>query len=68
MFSIRYAVMIIAFAANSLALNTARDLGGRMICSAVYGRQCWTANPGYTAIAARELFLESSPYSSLVLN
>lgn len=51
-----YAAIIISFAMNSLALNTARDLGGRMACSVIYGSGCWTTYGGYTALAARRLY------------
>ncbi|GAA5948675.1 hypothetical protein JCM3765_004970 [Sporobolomyces pararoseus] len=51
-----YAAIIWAFSINSVALNNARDLGGRMACAMIYGRQCFTAYPGYTAIAALTTF------------
>lgn len=47
-----YFVMIVSFAPNSLALNTARDIGGRLACQAVYGSQCWNADAAYSALAA----------------
>lgn len=49
---IAYAVMIMGFAADSLALNSARDIGGRLACATVYGVGCFNADPKYTAIAA----------------
>ncbi|GAA5823546.1 hypothetical protein JCM5353_006300 [Sporobolomyces roseus] len=51
-----YAVVIWGFSINSVALNNSRDLGGRIACSIVYGRQCFTAHSGYTAIAALTTF------------
>ncbi|SCV69969.1 BQ2448_1363 [Microbotryum intermedium] len=47
-----YSVVIWCFAIDSISLNTARDLGGRMACSVAFGSKCWTAWPKYTAIAA----------------
>lgn len=35
-----------------MALNTARDLGGRIACAGVYGGKCFTYNSRYTALAA----------------
>lgn len=46
-----YMVMILAFANQGLALNSARDIGGRLACSAIWGSQCWTAQPGYAVLA-----------------
>ncbi|GAA5994908.1 hypothetical protein JCM5350_006609 [Sporobolomyces pararoseus] len=51
-----YAMVIWGFSINSVALNNARDMGGRMACAIVYGRQCYTAYPGYTALAALTTF------------
>ncbi|GAA5910359.1 uncharacterized protein JCM6883_002979 [Sporobolomyces salmoneus] len=51
-----YAVIIWAFSINSVALNASRDIGGRMACAVVYGSKCFTAYPGYTAIAALTTF------------
>lgn len=51
-----YAVIIWGFSINSVALNNSRDLGGRIACSMLYGRQCFTASSGYTAIAALTTF------------
>lgn len=42
--------MILAFAVPTVALNTARDLGGRFACGIVYGRQCFPMQ--YSALAA----------------
>ncbi|SCZ89998.1 BZ3500_MvSof-1268-A1-R1_Chr9g10669 [Microbotryum saponariae] len=47
-----YSVVIWCFAIDSISLNSARDLGGRMACSVAFGSKCWTAWPKYTAIAA----------------
>jgi len=47
-----YAAGVWCFAAESLALNTARDLGGRMVAAIFFGPAAFTASPGYTAIAA----------------
>ncbi|KAI5477887.1 hypothetical protein MNV49_005780 [Pseudohyphozyma bogoriensis] len=47
---IAYTALICAFAPDSLALNTARDLGGRIACAAAgYGSQCFPRD--YTALA-----------------
>ncbi|GAA5929146.1 uncharacterized protein JCM15063_004065 [Sporobolomyces koalae] len=51
-----YAMVIWGFSINSVALNNARDMGGRIACGILYGRQCWTASSGYTAIAALTTF------------
>ncbi|GAA6058919.1 hypothetical protein JCM10212_002871 [Sporobolomyces blumeae] len=51
-----YAVIIWGFSINSVALNNARDMGGRMACAVMYGSKCYTASPGYTAIAALTTF------------
>jgi len=47
-----YTVMVCAFAPGSIALNSARDLGGRMAAAAIYGGEAFTMYPKYTAIAA----------------
>lgn len=47
-----------AFAADSIALNAARDVGGRLACSAVYGRKCWPGN--YAALSALTNILATS--------
>lgn len=47
-----YATIIWGLTDLGLSLNTARDLGGRMACAAVFGRKCFTASSSYTAIAA----------------
>lgn len=39
-----YTAIIIAFAPASVALNAARDLGGRIACAGVYGTKCFTFN------------------------
>ncbi|GJN91312.1 hypothetical protein Rhopal_004331-T1 [Rhodotorula paludigena] len=51
-----YLVIIIGFSVNSVALNVARDLGGRFACATIYGHKCFTASPGYTALAALTTF------------
>ncbi|KAK4701785.1 hypothetical protein P7C70_g4444, partial [Phenoliferia sp. Uapishka_3] len=58
-----YAVIIWGFASQSIALNIARDVGGRMACGVIYGRGCFTTYPGYTALAA----LTTLPASTLFL-
>jgi len=45
-----YFVTISCFASNGVALNTARDLGGRLAAACIWGRQCFPAR--YTALAA----------------
>ncbi|ORY89714.1 aquaporin-like protein [Leucosporidium creatinivorum] len=49
--ALSYSSIIWAFAPASVALNTARDLGGRIACSAVYGHGCFTAHKSYTVLA-----------------
>ncbi len=44
--------MITAFSGATTVLNTARDLGGRLACAAIFGSGAFTSNPKYTAIAA----------------
>ena len=39
-----------SYAPNTIALNTARDVGGRLACAAVYGRKCWAGN--YAALSS----------------
>ncbi|GAA5906932.1 hypothetical protein JCM6882_000005 [Rhodosporidiobolus microsporus] len=51
-----YFVIIAGFAVDSVALNLARDMGGRFACAAIYGSQCFNASPGYTALAALTTF------------
>ncbi|GAA6018737.1 hypothetical protein JCM11491_003430 [Sporobolomyces phaffii] len=51
-----YAVVIWGFSINSVALNNARDVGGRIACGMIYGSKCFTAHSGYTAIAALTTF------------
>ncbi|GAA5824448.1 hypothetical protein JCM11251_000426 [Rhodosporidiobolus azoricus] len=51
-----YFVIIAAFAVDSVALNAARDLGGRFACAAIYGSECFNASKGYTALAALTTF------------
>lgn len=53
-----YMAIIWAFAADSIALNAARDVGGRLACSAVYGRKCWPGN--YAALSALTNILATS--------
>ncbi|GAA93901.1 uncharacterized protein L969DRAFT_92190 [Mixia osmundae IAM 14324] len=45
-----YFVCIVGFAENGIALNTARDLGGRFVAGIFFGRQSFPAQ--YSAIAA----------------
>lgn len=45
-----YFVTIVCFATQSLALNTARDLGGRFAAGIIWGHHCFP--PAYTALAA----------------
>ena len=47
-----YLTMIIAFSGATVALNTARDLGGRLGCAVIFGRAAFTSNKGYSALAA----------------
>ncbi|KAK4702892.1 histone acetyltransferase, partial [Phenoliferia sp. Uapishka_3] len=47
---IAYMAIIVAFAADSIALNAARDVGGRLACSVVFGRKCWPGS--YAALSA----------------
>ncbi|GAA5853017.1 hypothetical protein JCM8547_004770 [Rhodosporidiobolus lusitaniae] len=47
-----YFVIISGFAVDSVSLNAARDVGGRMACGAIYGSKCYTASSSYTALAA----------------
>lgn len=47
-----YAVIIWSFALEGVALNTARDLGGRFACGVIYGSKCFTTNKSYVALAA----------------
>ncbi|KAM0756123.1 hypothetical protein T439DRAFT_351843 [Meredithblackwellia eburnea MCA 4105] len=51
-----YAVIIWGFASQSIALNLARDLGGRLACAAVFDGRCFTHYPKYTALAALTTF------------
>ena len=44
------AAVIWGFITGGVALNTARDLGARFACGAIYGSQCFP--PKYTALAA----------------
>ncbi|KAL8280828.1 hypothetical protein RQP46_006832 [Phenoliferia psychrophenolica] len=48
--ALAYSAIIIAFAPNSIALNAARDIGGRMACSTVYGSKCWPGS--YAALSS----------------
>ncbi|KAJ7059552.1 aquaporin-like protein, partial [Mycena amicta] len=50
--ALTYAVMTWAFAANGLAANTARDLGGRFMALTIYGSGAVGSSKGYVAIAA----------------
>lgn len=45
-----YFVVVSGFAPGAIALNTARDVGARFACGAIYGSQCFPAK--YTALAA----------------
>lgn len=45
-----YAVVVWGFITGGIALNTARDLGARLACGALFGSQCFP--PKYTALAA----------------
>lgn len=52
-----YFVVISCFASNGVALNTARDLGGRLAAACIWGRKCFPAR--YTALAALTNILAS---------
>lgn len=52
-----YFVVIVCFAVNGVALNTARDLGGRLAAACIWGRGVFPA--GYTAEAALTNILAS---------
>lgn len=43
-------LLVSQFITGGLALNTARDLGARFACGAIYGSECFPAK--YTALAA----------------
>ena len=45
-----FATIVWGNAYGSIALNTARDLGARFACGAIWGRECFPAK--YTALAA----------------
>lgn len=45
-----YFVVVSGFAPGAIALNTARDVGARFACGAIYGKECFPAK--YTALAA----------------
>ncbi|KAI5477885.1 glycerol uptake facilitator [Pseudohyphozyma bogoriensis] len=47
-----YAVCIWAFATQTIALNTARDLGGRFAAACIYGSGAFNTYKAYNAIAA----------------
>ncbi|GAA6034515.1 hypothetical protein JCM8097_005369 [Rhodosporidiobolus ruineniae] len=51
-----YFVIIAGYAVDSVSLNAARDVGGRMACAAIYGSKCYTASSSYTALAALTTF------------
>ncbi|KAG0665188.1 hypothetical protein C6P46_000285 [Rhodotorula mucilaginosa] len=51
-----YFVIINGFAVNSVALNAARDVPGRMVCAMFFGKECYTGYKAYTAIAALTCF------------
>jgi glycerol uptake facilitator-like aquaporin len=45
-------VAIWGFAGQTIVLNSARDIGGRITCSMVYGAKCWNGDSAFTALAA----------------
>jgi glycerol uptake facilitator-like aquaporin len=45
-----YTVIIWGFSADTVVLNTARDLGGRFACGVIYGSDCFPTK--YSALAA----------------
>lgn len=51
-----YFVVINGFALDSVALNAAREIPGRMVCAMFYGGKCYTMYSSYTAIAALTTF------------
>ncbi|KAK4687557.1 hypothetical protein P7C73_g2567, partial [Tremellales sp. Uapishka_1] len=46
-----YLAIIVAFANDTAALNTARDFGGRLACMAIFGRGAFNSNKSYAALA-----------------
>jgi glycerol uptake facilitator-like aquaporin len=46
-----YSAMILAFAANSISTNLARDLGTRMVAAIFFGKEAFTFNNGYPWIS-----------------
>lgn len=44
--------MIVAFSGATVALNTARDFGGRLAAATIFGRIAFDHNKSYVALAA----------------